>query len=160
MLPAGCIAPVDVYKRQIPILHSFAPNGDIKHLHHPLFDIRKGCKIHIIQTRKNIQKERNPAARIDHSKLCKRFGQDILQRLRKVLDGIRSGANAREGRKLINRSRIKMAVIQEIFECQLQTTVFRERCYAGYQAGGIAIGCADVIQYVLCGFFLQLDRCV
>ena len=28
----------------------------------------------------NIQKERNPAAGISHSKLCKRFGQNILQR--------------------------------------------------------------------------------
>ena len=50
-----------------------------------------------------------------------------------------------------------MVVIQKVFKCQLQTAVFCERCYAGYQAGGIAIGCADVIQYVLCGFFLQLD---
>ena len=56
------------------------PDGDVKHLHHPLFRIRKRCKIKVIQTRKNIQQERNPAARINHGELCKRFGQDVLQR--------------------------------------------------------------------------------
>ena len=50
-----------------------------------------------------------------------------------------------------------MVVIQEVFERQLQPAVFRERCYAGYQSGGIAVGCADVIQYVLRGLLLQLD---
>ena len=141
----------------VPVLHHLAPDSDIEHLHHPLFRIRKCCKIKVVQTRKDVQQERNPAAGISHSKLCKRFGQDVLQRLRKVLDGIRSGTNAREGGKLVDRPRIEMVVIQEVFERQLQPAVFCERCYAGYQASGIAIGCTDVIQYVLRGFFLQLD---
>ena len=38
-----------------PILHSLAPDGDIEHLHHPLFRIRKRCKIKVVQTRKDIQ---------------------------------------------------------------------------------------------------------
>ena len=100
----------------VPVFHSLAPDGDIEHLHHPLSRIRKRCKIKVVQTRKDVHQERNPAAGINHSKLCKRFGQDVLQRLRKVLDGIRPGANAREGGKLVDRPRIEMVVIQEVFE--------------------------------------------
>ena len=99
----------------VPVLRSLAPDGDIEHLHHPLFRIRKRCKIKIVQTRKDVQQERNPASGVDHGKLCKRFGQDVLHRLRKVLDGIRSGTNAREGGKLVDRPWVKMVVIQEIF---------------------------------------------
>ena len=54
----------------VPVLHSLAPDGDIEHLHHPLFRIRKRCKIKVIQTRKNIQQERNPAARVNHGDLA------------------------------------------------------------------------------------------
>ena len=63
----------------VPVLHHLTPDGDVKHLHHPFFRVRKCCKIKVVQTRKNIQQERNPAAGISHSKLCKRFGQDVLQ---------------------------------------------------------------------------------
>ena len=39
----------------VPVLHSLTPDGDVKHLHHPLFRIRKRCKIKVVQTWKNIQ---------------------------------------------------------------------------------------------------------
>ena len=63
----------------VPVLHSLAPDGDIEHLHHLFFCIRKRCKIKVVQTRKDVQQERNPAAGVDHGKLCKRFGQNVLQ---------------------------------------------------------------------------------
>ena len=141
----------------VPVLHSLTPDGDVKHLHHPLFRIRKRCKIKVVQTRKNIQQERNPAAGISHSKLCKRFGQDVLQRLRKVLDGIRSGTNAREGGKLVDRPWVKMVVIQEVFERQLQPAVLRKGGYASHQSSRIAIGRADILQNVFGRLLLQLD---
>ena len=141
----------------VPVLHHLAPDGDIEHLHHPLFRIRKRCKIKVVQTRKNIQQKRNPAAGISHSKLRKRFGQDVLQRLRKVLDGIRSSANARKGGKLVDRPWVKMVVIQEVFERQLQPAVLRKGGRASHQPSRIAIGGADILQNVFGCLLLQLD---
>ena len=50
-----------------------------------------------------------------------------------------------------------MIVIQEVPERQFQACIICEAGGAGYQACGIAIRGADVVQNVFCGFLLQLD---
>ena len=50
-----------------------------------------------------------------------------------------------------------MVVVQEVFKRQLQPAVLRERCHTGHQPSRIAIGGANVIQYVFCRFLFQLD---
>ena len=43
-----------------PVFSCFAPDRNIEHLQHPLFDTGELIEIHIVQSRQQIQQERNP----------------------------------------------------------------------------------------------------
>ena len=92
-----------------------------------------------------------------HGKFGKCFGQYRFQWLGKIFDGICSGADTGERGKLIDCPRIKMIVMQEVGQRQIHPAVLGKRSRPSHQSGYIAIGCADIVQYVLGSLLLQLD---
>ena len=100
----------------VPILCSLTPNGDVEHLQHPLFRVCQGSKIHVVQSRQNIQKEQDPTPGVNHRKPCECLRQCVFQWLGKVLDYVGSGADTRKRRELIDCPGVQVIVVQEI--CQ------------------------------------------
>ena len=50
-----------------------------------------------------------------------------------------------------------MVIVQEICQRELQSCVFLKRGDPHHQAGAIAVGRADIVEYVFCRLFLQLN---
>ena len=140
-----------------PILCRLAPDGDIEHLQHSLLQFRQHGEIYIVQPWKQIEKERDPAAGINDSQPCKGFRQDIFHRFLEIRCNICSGAQAREGRKLVNRSGVQMVVVQEIAQSQFQTGVIGKGGNPGHQPSRISVGGTDVVENISSRFLFQLN---
>ena len=142
----------------VPAFCSFAPEGHIEHLQHPLLYRRQGCKVGDIQFRQKPQQKTDPPAGIDDRKACKGFGHSFFQRLCKI--GCRPCADAQSTEAdlfAVNCTRVKMIVVEEVPQCQGQTGILGKGSRPRHKPGGAVIGGADIVQHILCGNFLQLN---
>ena len=102
----------------------FSPNGDVEHLHHPLFHGGQCVKICIIQIGQDFQQEINPAAGINGAQTAHGLGQNRFHRFLEI--SLYTGGNAQTGEAVfgIDRPYVESIVSYEIREGQGQTAVF------------------------------------
>ena len=140
-----------------PAFCRLAPNSYVEHLEHPLLQLTQRRKVHIVQTRQQVQQKADPAAGVHNGQPAQGFCKDFLQWFAKILDHIRPGTDAGEGRKLVNCPGIQVVIVQKICQGQLQARILCKAGHPGYQSSGIAVGSSDVVQNVLGSLLLQLD---
>ena len=147
----------------LPAFCSFAPEGHIEHLQHPLLYRRQGGKIGVVQFWQKFQQKPDPPAGICHGKTCKGFGHNLFKWLYKIrrYTGQKSQPGKTKGFIFdffaVNCTRVKMVVVEEIAKGQRQAGVLREGHNPCHKPGGAVVGSADVIQHIFCGNFLQLN---
>ncbi|CAN4024820.1 sulfurtransferase-like selenium metabolism protein YedF, partial [Dysosmobacter welbionis] len=101
-----------------PAFCRLAPNSYVEHLEHPLLQLTQRRKVNIVQTRQQVQQKADPAAGVHNGQPAQGFCKDFLQWFAEILDHIRPGTDAGEGRKLVNCPGIQVVIVQKI--CQGQ----------------------------------------